>query len=83
MVHTGPGTDRADVIWLRREEGLTVETVLPATGLRWLRVHMTSRWYNSYRLNRLHAFGDRIHALPPPPPAGRKAREPALSCRDA
>jgi hypothetical protein len=81
--YAGPGTDRVDTVWLRREEGLAIESVLPSTGVRWVRLHMTARWYNSYRLNRLQAFGDRIEAAPPPPPGGRKGGATALSFRDA
>ena len=83
VAYDGPGTDRVDVVWLRREEGLAIESVLPSTGVRWIRLRMTARWYSSYRLNRLQAFGNRIEAAPPRPAGGRKGGEPALSFRDA
>ena len=74
------GTDRVDVIWLRREDGLAVQSMLPSTGVRWLRLRMTARWFNSYRLNRFQAFGDRILGASA---VGFKGRDLDTSFRDA
>ena len=54
------GTDRKDVIILRDDSAPTVNSALPSTGVQLVRVHMTKRWFNSYRLNQLEAWGNVI-----------------------
>ena len=57
------GTDRKDVIVLRDDSAPVVNSALPSTGVQYVRVHMTKRWFNSYRLNQLEAWGDVIPGM--------------------
>ena len=59
-LHQTYGTDRKDVIILRDDSAPVVNSALPSTGVQYVRVHMTKRWFNSYRLNQLEAWGDVI-----------------------
>jgi Leucine-rich repeat (LRR) protein len=60
VCHLSYGTDRRDVILLRDDSASTVNSALPSTGVQHLRVHMTKRWFNTYRINQLEAWGDVI-----------------------
>lgn len=57
------GTDRKDVVVLRDDSAPVVNSALPSTGVQYVRVHMTKRWFNSYRLNQLEAWGDVIPGM--------------------
>mmetsp|Transcript_62149 Transcript_62149/g.100551 ORF Transcript_62149/g.100551 Transcript_62149/m.100551 type:complete len:155 (+) Transcript_62149:234-698(+) len=59
-VHMSYGTDRKDVVILRDSSAPTVNSALPSTGVQFVRVHMTKRWFNTYRINQLEAWGDVI-----------------------
>jgi len=59
-VHMSYGTDRKDVVILRDSSAPTVNSALPSTGVQFVRVNMTKRWFNTYRINQLEAWGDVI-----------------------
>ncbi|MGB1596597.1 MAG: hypothetical protein ACPIOQ_27805 [Promethearchaeia archaeon] len=56
--HPSYGSDRRDVVMLRDDAAASINTALPTTGVQFVRLHMTKRWFNSYRLNQLEAWGD-------------------------
>jgi len=74
------GVDRCDKIVLRRADSMMIDTVLPSSGIRYLRVHMTKRWFNSYRIAFLHAWGNRIEGASQVSASGHDVE---LSYRDA
>jgi len=78
--HMSYGTDRVDTVWLRDEGGMVVRSALPSTGIQWIRVHMTKRWFSSYRLNFLRAWGNRIEGASYVTATGKDA---STSFRDA
>ena len=45
---------------MRDDSAPTVNSALPSTGVQYVRVHMTKRWFNSYRINQLETWGNVI-----------------------
>ena len=78
--HTGYGTDRKDVIQLRKAESTMINSTLPSTGIKFVRVHMTKRWFSGYRIAFLQVWGNRIEGASQVSVSGKDVE---LSYRDA
>lgn len=57
-----------------------INSTLPTTGIKFVRVHMTKRWFSGYRIAFLQVWGDRIEGASQVSALGKDVE---LSYRDA